>query len=141
MQHGIEKLQPGVRDMPRLSKILRNKHHFLLLPAPLLKQYKGELADSLSPQIETLIERAERILEREEAKKAGLKERLELLKSAQPSTRPTAIKPITVKPMKPFPSSSTTLDVKELNPMQRRKMMILKGKRERLEKEMARLRE
>ncbi len=120
MHQAIERLQPGVRDLPRLSRILQNKHvrrstpifnvhersrqspsqffpyptthlplqpldldvtyrtrqHYLLLPEPLLATYKAELADSLSPQITALIERAEQVLEREAARREGLKERV-----------------------------------------------------------------
>lgn len=49
---------------------------YLLLPDPLLQEYKTELADSLVPQINTLVERAEEVIQRDEKKMKSLEERV-----------------------------------------------------------------
>jgi hypothetical protein len=46
------------------------------LPDPLLQEYKTELADSLKPQINTLVERAEEVIQRDEKKMKSLEERV-----------------------------------------------------------------
>jgi hypothetical protein len=94
----ITNLHPGVDDLPRLSKVLANEHVsscpllpqvsfitnqcepqlYLLLPDPLLQEYKTELADSLKPQINTLVERAEEVIQRDEKKMKSLEERVRL---------------------------------------------------------------
>jgi hypothetical protein len=53
-----------------LTYRIENNQHYLLLPAPLLNRYKTELADDLSPQIDQLIDRAEKSMGRYE-KRAG----------------------------------------------------------------------
>ncbi|KAJ9110254.1 hypothetical protein QFC19_001657 [Naganishia cerealis] len=94
----ITNLEPGVSDLPRLTKVLANEHvslHYprrlhwketkmldtqlyLLLPDPLLQEYKTELADSLVPQINTLVERAEEVIQRDEKKMKSLEERVSI---------------------------------------------------------------
>ncbi|KAJ9117580.1 hypothetical protein QFC22_004430 [Naganishia vaughanmartiniae] len=150
----IMNLQPGVSDLPRLTRVLANEHLYLLLPDPLLQEYKTELADSLVPQINTLVERAEEVIERDEKKMKSLEERLAIIRANKnPSeqdaqqTNPSTARARTATA---FVSSSSAggaakniptpaFDAKSLNPAHRRKLVMLKGKRERLEKELARL--
>jgi DASH complex subunit SPC19 len=126
-----------------------------------LQEYKTELADSLVPQINTLVERAEEVIQRDERKMKSLEERVSL-SHAYPSivadhtlqchtqlaiirsnkTSSDAEPSTSNGPQQSaFPTSSATpaFDTKALNPAQRRKMVILKGKRERLERELARM--
>ncbi|KAI5452961.1 hypothetical protein NCC49_006495 [Naganishia albida] len=135
----IKNLEPGVSDLPRLTKVLANEHLYLLLPDPLLQEYKTELADSLVPQINTLVERAEEVIQRDEKKMKSLEERLNIIRSNKTSeTEPTTSSGIQRSAFPSFPTASA-LDMKALNPAQRRKLVMLKGKRERLERELARM--
>ncbi|KAJ9119425.1 hypothetical protein QFC24_005658 [Naganishia onofrii] len=151
----ITNLQPGVSDLPRLTKVLANEHLYLLLPDPLLQEYKTELADSLVPQINTLVERAEEVIERDEKKMKSLEERLAIIRANKDPTDADTQQTKSTNARNPtitaFASSSSasavaakhaptpTFDVKSLNPAHRRKIVMLKGRRERLEKELARL--
>ncbi|KAJ9114149.1 hypothetical protein QFC20_001665 [Naganishia adeliensis] len=136
----IKNLEPGVSDLPRLTKVLANEHLYLLLPDPLLQEYKTELADSLVPQINMLVERAEEVIQRDEKKMKSLEERLTIIRfnktssDAEPSSS-------NGPQQSAFASTSATpaFDTKALSPAQRRKMVMLKGKRERLERELARM--
>ncbi|KAJ9098283.1 hypothetical protein QFC21_004612 [Naganishia friedmannii] len=155
IERSITNLEPGVTDLPRLTKVLANEHLYLLLPDPLLQEYKIELADSLVPQINTLVERAEEVIQRDEKKMKSLEERLAIIRANKNPTDPDALQTKSANARNAtataFPSSSSsavaaakhvptpTFDTKSLNPAHRRKMVMLKGRRERLEKELARL--
>ncbi|GHJ85019.1 hypothetical protein NliqN6_1421 [Naganishia liquefaciens] len=138
----ITNLQPGVGDLPRLNKVLANEHLYLLLPDPLLQGYKAELADSLKPQINTLVERAEEVIQRDEKKMKSLEERLAIIRSNKTTSPTDPTPPSDPSHQSAFPttrSAPPSFDMKALNPTQRRKMVMLKGKRERLERELARM--
>ncbi|WVQ84378.1 hypothetical protein IAT38_006530 [Cryptococcus sp. DSM 104549] len=147
LQAGIDKFEPGVRDLPRLTKVFKHKHHFLVLPEPTIMAHKSALAASLAPQIDQLIAKAEGAVDAEQTKVAHMEERLRILESAR-LPAPEPIRPSSSG----LPGGANTasqktdtsckiadLNVKELSILQRKKMMMLKQKRERLEKEMARL--
>ncbi|WWD18754.1 hypothetical protein CI109_103209 [Kwoniella shandongensis] len=154
LQHGIDKLEPGTRDLPRLTKVMRHKHHFLVLPEPTISAHKSALATSLAPQIDQLISKAEHMVESEKAKVANLEERLRILESARlPSSQPQTTKSSLHSSTFSSLSSNDTnnkqekdtscqivdLNMKDLSILQRKKVMALKQKRERLEREMTRL--
>ncbi|KAL7420555.1 hypothetical protein Q5752_004506 [Cryptotrichosporon argae] len=140
----LTRLEPGTRDLPRLTKIFTHKHHFLVLPAPVITQHKAALSSSLAPQIDGLIARAETLLEGERGKLENLEARLEIIHSARlpAASAPRAPPSADGHDLPPLPPGQTyldQLDAKDLAPAQRRKVAMLRGKRERLEKEKARL--
>ncbi|GFZ50560.1 hypothetical protein JCM24511_08317 [Saitozyma sp. JCM 24511] len=144
---GLDKLAPGTSDLPRLTKVLGNKHHFLLLPYPTILTHKSALSTSLAPQIDTLVNRAEALLSSESLRVKNLEDRLNILHSA----RLPHIEPVRPAHPRTFAREAREadgageeaaggsrldgLEVKDLNPAQRRKVAMLRGKRERLEKE------
>ncbi|WVQ96301.1 hypothetical protein IAU59_003405 [Kwoniella sp. CBS 9459] len=147
--NAIAQFDVGTRDLERICRVMRHKHHYLVLPEPTIAAHKSALGTSLAPQIEQLIVRAEGLVDSEKAKVANLEERLRLLESAR------------LPPTSPTPSSAKTntllaqqkvdgltadtackiadVDMKGLSVFQRKKIMMLKQKRERLEREMKRL--
>ncbi|WVQ73283.1 hypothetical protein IAR50_002851 [Cryptococcus sp. DSM 104548] len=145
----LEKFEPGVRDLPRLTKIFRHEHHFLVLPEPTITAHKAALSHSIAPQIDQLIARADRSVKSEQVKMANLEERLKILESARhrPSSSlpPLSSSVQSAETSSPGPSQEDTsckitdLNMRELSILQRKKVMQLKAKRERLEKEMERL--
>ncbi|OCF39702.1 DASH complex subunit SPC19 [Kwoniella heveanensis CBS 569] len=155
--NGIARFEGGTRDLGRLCKVMRHKHHYLVLPEPTIAAHKSALGASLAPQIEQLIVRAEGLVDSENAKVANLEERLRILESARlppsspqtglsflsRSTRDTATASTTATTDNNVPADTSCkiadVDMKGLNVLQRKKMMMLKQKRERLEKEMKRL--
>ncbi|OCF56832.1 DASH complex subunit SPC19 [Kwoniella mangroviensis CBS 10435] len=145
---GLNRLQVGTSDLPRLTKVMKHKHHFLVLPEPTILAHKSALSSSLAPQIDQLIAKAESMVEYEKSKVSTLEERLSILQSAR------------TPPINPQPSNPTSLpaslaeetdnkqdtsckisdlNLRELSILQRKKVMMLKQKRERLEKELERL--
>ncbi|KAK8858862.1 hypothetical protein IAR55_003093 [Kwoniella newhampshirensis] len=149
LQIGIDKLEPGTRDLPRLTKVMRHKHHFLVLPEPTISAHKSALASSLAPQIDQLIAKAEHMVESEKAKVANLEERLRILESArlpsQTSAKSSPLSSLSVGSLNDNGEEKDTtcqindVNMKDLSILQRKKVMGLKQKRERLEREMARL--
>ncbi|KAG7575485.1 hypothetical protein FFLO_00304 [Filobasidium floriforme] len=142
----ISQLATGIRDLPRLTAILHNERHFLLLPEPLLRQYKGELAEDLSPQIDTLIDRAEKAISRHEKRAGDLRQTLELVKnsSLDPATLPSSTNSTsTIAQSKPNSSARNPgkipFDMKQLDAAQKRRFIMLKGKKDRLERELSKL--
>jgi DASH complex subunit SPC19 len=130
--------------------------HFLLLPHPTILAHKSALSASLAPQIDQLIARAESLVESESGRLQRLEERLQILQSAKlPVVEGGVRHPGTfvgegereggegrgaqMKDGNDGGSRLEGLDPKELNPAQRRKVAMLRGKRERLEKERAAL--
>ncbi|WVQ65350.1 uncharacterized protein L199_003526 [Kwoniella botswanensis] len=144
----LNRLQVGTSDLPRLTKVMKHKHHFLVLPEPTILAHKSALSSSLAPQIDQLIVKAENMVEHEKSKVSTLEERLNILQSAR-SPR------INSQPSNPISSpvslaeetgnkqdtscKISDLNLRELSILQRKKVMMLKQKRERLEKELERL--
>ncbi|ORY22033.1 Spc19-domain-containing protein [Naematelia encephala] len=156
LQKGVERLEPGTKDLPRLTKILRNKHHYLLLPHPTIQSHTAALSTSLAPQIDALITKAENLVQGQSGRVDRLAERLSILQSARlPRSNPTPIVDTdkTVKSTGLGPERGdeqgtegnqqsckiSHLEMKDLSVGQRRKVVMLRGKRERLEKEREKL--
>ncbi|OAX43362.1 hypothetical protein K503DRAFT_789562 [Rhizopogon vinicolor AM-OR11-026] len=53
-------LRNGTFDLPRMSKVLENQRVFLLIDEVTVRRYKADLADEIEPQINELIDRAEK---------------------------------------------------------------------------------
>ncbi|WVF68774.1 hypothetical protein IAT40_003546 [Kwoniella sp. CBS 6097] len=148
--NAITRFEGGTRDMKRICKVMRHKHHYLVLPEPTIVAHKSALGASLAPQIEQLIVRAEGLVGSEKAKVANLEERLRILESARlPPPSPPSISSHTLASQSTSTNSDladvdtsckiTDVDMKGLSIFQRKKIMMLKQKRERLEREMRRL--
>jgi len=122
--------------------------HYLVLPHPTILAHKSALSTSLAPQIDQLITKAESSVEAEQGRVKRLEERLSILQSARLPLLPETsfrehdteeeIGGVGVEE-EDEGSKLVGLEMKELNPAQRRKVVMLKAKRERLEKERARL--
>ncbi|KAI9634822.1 uncharacterized protein MKK02DRAFT_37697 [Dioszegia hungarica] len=152
LQASLGRFEPGIRDLPRLSKILSNNHHFLVLPTTQVQSHQAAVSTSLAPQIENLIAKAEGAVASQVRKVAILEERLAIVQSAR------AVPTMVVQPDLPEAgdqedeegteeengeegdgwggkSKLDGLEMRELTIAQRRKVIMLKGKRERLERE------
>ncbi|WWC88400.1 uncharacterized protein L201_003311 [Kwoniella dendrophila CBS 6074] len=162
LNNGLNKLNNGTKDLPRLTKIMRHKHHFLLLPEPTILTHKSALASSLAPQIDQLITKAENMVQSENSKLVTLEERLKILESSKLPTISSSSSNSNNANNNKFNLSSSTfnndndndgtenekqdtsckvtnINTKDLSITQRRKLMMLKSKREKLEKELERL--
>ncbi|KIJ20516.1 hypothetical protein PAXINDRAFT_67184 [Paxillus involutus ATCC 200175] len=53
-------LRNGTFDLPRMSKVLESQKVFLLINEGTVRKYKADLADEIEPQINELLERAEK---------------------------------------------------------------------------------
>lgn len=139
--------QSQTTHKPGLTHADHSLQHFLLLPYPTILTHKSALSTSLAPQIDTLVNRAEALLSSESLRVKNLEDRLNILHSA----RLPHIEPVRPAHPRTFAREAREadgageeaaggsrldgLEVKDLNPAQRRKVAMLRGKRERLEKE------
>ncbi|RXK35773.1 hypothetical protein M231_06959 [Tremella mesenterica] len=157
LTRGLENLELGTRDLPRLGKVLRNKHHYLVLPQPTIQSYKSSLSSTLAPQIDALISRADNLLQEESIHMNRLEERLGILQSAKLPEVSNTSSEVTGSGNRRSKADEVNrgrkgdegdtkggsklegIEMKDLNPAQRRKIIMLRGKRERLEKERERL--
>ncbi|WVW84979.1 hypothetical protein I302_107015 [Kwoniella bestiolae CBS 10118] len=145
LNEGLRKLEGGTGDLGRLTKVMRHKHHFLVLPEPTILAHKSALSTSLAPQIDQLIVRAEGMVEHEKSRVSTLEERLIILQSARSpilDELPNASLPSSLVEEKDPQDTSckiSDLNLRELSILQRKKVMMLKQKRERLERELERL--
>lgn len=114
--------------------------------------HKSALGSSLAPQVDQLITRAESAVESEKARVARLEERLSILQAAQ---LPPDLLPVRSTAAAGVPgldgeggegedgegegSALDGLNMGELTAAQRRRVVMLRGKRQRLEKEKRRL--
>lgn len=71
-------LEAGVSDFPRLTKVLSQTRHFELLPSSTLSSAQDALLVELTPEVESLLTRAETYVERLERKENSLKARWQL---------------------------------------------------------------
>ncbi|KAH0835766.1 hypothetical protein J3R83DRAFT_9604 [Lanmaoa asiatica] len=87
-------LRNGTFDLPRMSKVLENQKVFLLVDEGTVRRYKADLADEIEPQINELIERAEKGLKILSRKQALIQSKVEAAQAMQSraATAPTANK-------------------------------------------------
>jgi DASH complex subunit SPC19 len=124
------------------------RQHFLVLPATHVQSHQSAVSHSLAPQIEALIVKAENAIASQSKKVSNLEERFAIVQSAR-------VPPVAVLPTLPAEDQGDRdqdiedvdegdswgksrldgLEIKELTVAQRRKVIMLKGKRERLERE------
>lgn len=101
LQIGLDRFEPGVKDLPRLTKIFKHKHvsalqcrnpccamlttimelALLVLPEPTIAAHKAALSHSLAPQIDHLIAKTDSMVESEKTKVGNLEERVRVLGS------------------------------------------------------------
>ncbi|KAL1895959.1 DASH complex subunit spc19 [Ceratocystis pirilliformis] len=87
LDSSVDTLGNGVSDFPRMATVLKTVRHYELIPQPTLAAAEASLRDEIGPSIHTLLERAERQIDRQERRIETLKARAELqqgrLSSAQ----------------------------------------------------------
>ncbi|KAL5611408.1 hypothetical protein BROUX41_000980 [Berkeleyomyces rouxiae] len=87
LDSSVNALEGGVSDFPRMITVLKTVRHYELIPQPTLAAAEASLRDEIGPSINTLLERAERQIDRQERRIETLKARAELqqgrLSSAQ----------------------------------------------------------
>jgi DASH complex subunit SPC19 len=117
---------------------------YLVLPEPTVSAHKHLLSHHLAPQIDTLIAKSESNIEAQRSKIKRLEEHYSLLEQAKLPSLPN------ISAEGPAGGVDTSdlgegeegmddqlvgVDLKDITPAQRRKIMMLKGKRTRLERE------
>jgi DASH complex subunit SPC19 len=128
---------------------------YLVLPTNIIQAHKHVLSQTLTPQIDNLLIRAETHLTSQGSKIARLEERLKLVEKAR--LPPMPLRERVVSHPRSFAglvglehgeeggggegSKLNGLEMRDLSIVQRRKVMMLRSKRERMEKELKRLRE
>ena len=185
LEEGMAMLARGTDDLPRLRRVLRNRHvsvraqgpwtrpdtrhptiqHYVVLPQPTISHHLSALSTSLAPQIQILIQKAETLVENQSGQVKNLEQRLEMIESAM---LPPASSRSTSNGRDDDSGLQTTqgdvgeeveragegegkeegrsvsrgldgLSMTDMNPIQRRKVLMLRSKRKKLEEERARL--
>ena len=133
--------------------------HYVVLPQPTITHHLSALSTSLAPQIQTLIQKAEALVETQSTQVRNLEQRLEMIESAMlpVSSRSTTAASSGDDALESAqggiseggegdnndkvaaPRGLDSLAMKDMNPTQRRKVIMLKSKRKRLEEEQARM--
>lgn len=116
---------------------------YLLIPEPRITAAKNGYAASQQPRIDQLLQRAADLVAEESVAVARMEEQLSLLENARASRLPAAPRlPGTFKDLDVDPDRRYLdgLDVKGMSIAQRRKVELLKRRRDKYDKELARLR-
>jgi DASH complex subunit SPC19 len=79
LNSSIDILDSGVKDFPRLVKVLKTHQHFELLPEPTLREAQQSLVDEIAPAIQHLLSVAEFHVNQLGRREENLKARSELL--------------------------------------------------------------
>ncbi|GAA6063712.1 hypothetical protein JCM10212_006826 [Sporobolomyces blumeae] len=116
----IDVLHEGTFDLPRLSRVIHSRRAFDLVPSLEIQSAQASLRTEMSPQIQALVERAERGLEGLKDKERALRNRLD--KRNQPAA----------------PLATRTSSPSELALLERR-LDELRTKKERMGREVERL--
>ncbi|KAF8709286.1 Spc19, partial [Rhizoctonia solani] len=77
-----EQKTEGIHDLDRMMRIIENQRLFVLIDEPQLKAAQNQLEDEIGPQLNTLLERAEKAIEVLDAKEQSLLSRA-TIKSSQ----------------------------------------------------------
>ena len=133
-------LRPPLR-IPYVSRT--HTQRFLVLPETTVHTHKAALAHHLTPQIENLISKAESSLEAQRAKIKRLEEKLSILEDARgASSGGVDDKQAPAQPPvddfdedQSMDSQLEDVDLRGLDAAQRKRLIMLKGKRRRLEAE------
>ncbi|KAI9888910.1 MAG: hypothetical protein M1814_006142 [Vezdaea aestivalis] len=79
LDSSIATLDSGVRDFPRLAKVLTTTRHFELVPESRLQAAQSHLHAEIAPEVASLLAKVETYLERLERREGALRARAELL--------------------------------------------------------------
>ncbi|KAJ8594018.1 hypothetical protein M405DRAFT_858451 [Rhizopogon salebrosus TDB-379] len=87
-------LRNGTFDLPRMNKVLENQRVFLLIDEATVRRYKADLADEIEPQINELIDRAEKGLNALSRREGLIQSKVEVAHAMQSkvATAPTSDK-------------------------------------------------
>ncbi|KAG1768404.1 Spc19-domain-containing protein [Suillus occidentalis] len=85
-------LRNGTFDLPRMRKVLENQRVFLLIDEGTVHRYKADLADEIEPQINELIDRAEKGLNALNRREGLIQSKVEAAQAMQSrvATAPTS---------------------------------------------------
>ncbi|KIM76427.1 hypothetical protein PILCRDRAFT_826434 [Piloderma croceum F 1598] len=111
-------LRNGTFDLPRITKVLDSQRVFLLVDEGTVRQYKADLTDEVEPQINELLERAEKGVKTLQKKESLMQTKVEAAQVAQ--SRP----------------ARTLIGTSASNKLEARRLQMLIKQRERLEEEM-----
>ncbi|KAI5310311.1 hypothetical protein KEM55_008608 [Ascosphaera atra] len=78
LESSIDILDEGVKDFPRIRKVLQSQQHFELLPEPTLHEAQKAVMDEITPSIAHLLTVASNHVERMGRRVESLKARSEL---------------------------------------------------------------
>lgn len=79
-------LHDGCADLPRIQRVVYHEKFFTLVSENTVREYKSDLREVIEPQVNELIERAEKGLRVLERREASLKARVETM-SSRPASR------------------------------------------------------
>ncbi|KAH7926808.1 hypothetical protein BV22DRAFT_1127924 [Leucogyrophana mollusca] len=87
-------LRNGTFDLPRMNRVLESQRVFLLIDEGTVRKYKSDLTDEIEPQINELIERAEKGLKALSRKEGLVQSKVEAAQAMQSrnATAPTVNK-------------------------------------------------
>ncbi|KAF7965396.1 hypothetical protein HWV62_43718 [Athelia sp. TMB] len=111
-------LRNGTFDLPRMTKVLTSQKVFLLIDEGTVRQYQADLTDEIEPQINELLERAEKGLKALNRKEGLIQTKVDAAQVAQ--SRPTR----------------GTTGTWASNKLEARRLQMLATQREHLEEEM-----
>ncbi|KZP07327.1 hypothetical protein FIBSPDRAFT_804065, partial [Athelia psychrophila] len=111
-------LRNGTFDLPRMTKVLSSQKVFLLIDEGTVNQYQADLTDEIEPQINELLERADKGLKAMNRKEGLMQTKVDAAEVAQ--SRPARA------------ASGTWAS----NKLDARRLQMLATQRERLEEEM-----
>ncbi|KAB5593218.1 hypothetical protein CTheo_3300 [Ceratobasidium theobromae] len=78
-----EQKTEGTHDLERLIRVIENQRLFVLIDEPQLKAARSQLEDEIGPQLNALLERAEKAIDALDAKEQSLVSRISAVKSSQ----------------------------------------------------------
>jgi len=110
-------LHDGCSDLPRIQRVVHHEKYFTLVSETTVREYKSDLRDVIEPQVNELIERAEKGLRVLERREASLRARADTI-----SSRP--------------PSRLGGINTTGMNKLEARTMQMLVGQRKKLEEEL-----
>ncbi|KAH7912951.1 Spc19-domain-containing protein [Hygrophoropsis aurantiaca] len=126
-------LRNGTFDLPRMNKVLDNQKVFLLIDESTVRKYKADLTDEIEPQINELIERAEKGL-----KSLSLKENL-VQNKVRIEMRLLDLPAELLKVEAAQAMQSRNATAPTVNKREERRLQILQKQRQRLEEDVRQL--
>lgn len=133
LDSSIEILNSGVRDFPRMKKVLQTTRHFELTSEPTLFAAQTELAEEIGPEVQHLLRRVEQHLSKMERREKSLIAKSELQEGRLQQ------KPTRYPDQRSTSRSSARMSVANAELVKAEKLKMLKSKKERLEHTLERL--